>query len=1540
MTYIYNKVERMIKWGMMLCLLALLPMSVLADEYGISEEYDTWQQKYLTKINNGELAAREALLSGEGTKESPYLIETEWDLCRLADHINNGKVSSYKGYYYKDKYFKLVNDIDLNGAVWYPIAVKSDTYFAGYFDGNGKTVRNMRIVITNSTEQSVSFAYGLFGYLRGVIRNLNISKGNIEIEQGGTNEIEDLDAGLLCGIMSHDTWFTSDDVNYGSIYAAVYGCNVEGEISGKAQNYTDLYYKTRVGGLIGQIQAPASVYRCHADVKITTRRINWIGGIAGYIENDINWEKGSINSELFPSWSYLFDCTANVNITARTDAEGKEASVGGICGMNDGGNIMACGAVGNIELDVAEDVDDPEIDGHQVGGIAGTNNRNIIDCASGVSLFGIHEVGGIVGLSEKNNNLTSSFGTIINCVYSGHIDATHALSAHGIVGNTEKHNTSSAIVNSLFLGTITYEEGKSGKAVAPLWEEESEASGNNNQNVEENNYSDMNLYDEGNNLDNVYRTFLEFTSGKTSLVPFRGTFSFDKLYGKEDINVGGAWQFQEGFYPRLQIGTANITNVSGSDRTTNDRIIIRAATAMGDDAADLKTPKLFPAYAWLASVPAGFNNDGGSAQFLDAPLSLAAKRQVMDANTQNVAHYSLPANQTLLTVTGETDAQTATPKVNAVGNVMLTVTTADNISKQLRLDVNGSRTWDGKTGRLFDDGKGTEDSPYLIHNARQLIKAFSSNDAGEYYKLKNDIWFNENLLTADGNISNTGVAWSDTEKRWKAHLDGDGHAIRGLYASSVNSMLGSIAENASLENVAFVDCAVKTQDNASGVGGFLATEIGANTVVRNCLFDGLYHRQGSGFLLMGGLSCSLGGEAASKPTIEDCVVAVWTKNISPIYGLFLATDPVSTVKRILVLNNNLALNGLTNSTTANTDCYFPAGYLPMNNSNFTKDAKAVDEMTNGTFFSGDGFDKWTARKGRFPMLKSFAETAYGKLISLPIYTDNDNRFDKMNYLMDFTPGNATWQSTNETVTIDTDIRVIEPKTASSNAYLVRSLDEAKVITPLTTAEEITTGIKFEDPEAKAFCVAHYDDNNDGEVSLSELKGVLLEEFQANMNEDDGDPNDNDGALIEKFPEFRYFAGISDLGTSFQDKNKLQMLEFSNKITELSDNDFRGNTSMTAFTIPTSVKSVSGQAFAGSGLTNFEVETDHSTFAAVDGLLLSGSKDMLVSYPSGRTDASIDLSSNIKSIGQNAIYKLPQLNAVYIDAADYDYETVVELAGNGIVHAQNGSKMQIYIEDATNDDYSPDADAREYTMRAPRRAGETGEGNPHLLNKYKAAAQWQTSDMEISNYWDLVVSANSKDGDNKYWATMFIGFDTELPEGLTPYIVDKEKTKESETTLVLREINRKVPMMTPVVIMADEAKTYRLYPSKEARWAELPMSENLLEGINRNGLQVNQADANDGGCLTLGKNKSGEIGFFIYKGTAKIPAFRAYISVNKVGYAAALTFSYADDETNDINSIDNGQLTIDNSGVYNLAGQRVGQPSKGIYIKNGRKYVIK
>ncbi len=69
-------------------------------------------------------------------------------------------------------------------------------------------------------------------------------------------------------------------------------------------------------------------------------------------------------------------------------------------------------------------------------------------------------------------------------------------------------------------------------------------------------------------------------------------------------------------------------------------------------------------------------------------------------------------------------------------------------------------------------------------------------------------------------------------------------------------------------------------------------------------------------------------------------------------------------------------------------------------------------------------------------------------------------------------------------------------------------------------------------------------------------------------------------------------------------------------------------------------------------------------------------------------------------------------------------------------------------------------------------------------------------------------------------------------------------------------------------------------------------------------------------------------------------FRGYFRL-KGDAAAASSFSLnLGEETTGIKSIENGQLTIDNSEVYNLAGQRVAQPTKGLYIVNGKKVVIK
>ena len=171
MTYIYNKAERFVKWSLWLCLMALLPVQAYGvDKYGVlwedNDAANTWRYQYQTKIQNGELPSTyESFAKGDGTISSPYLIESVWDLCRLEYHVNDRRID------FKGKYFKLVNDIDLDGYMWYPIGVAENPYestsFSGYFDGNGKTV---------------TVSVPMFEVFNGTIKNLTIN-GNITATQ-------------------------------------------------------------------------------------------------------------------------------------------------------------------------------------------------------------------------------------------------------------------------------------------------------------------------------------------------------------------------------------------------------------------------------------------------------------------------------------------------------------------------------------------------------------------------------------------------------------------------------------------------------------------------------------------------------------------------------------------------------------------------------------------------------------------------------------------------------------------------------------------------------------------------------------------------------------------------------------------------------------------------------------------------------------------------------------------------------------------------------------------------------------------------------------------------------------------------------------------------------------------------------------------------------------------------------------------------------------------------------------------------------------
>lgn len=107
-------------------------------------------------VNNDIDTTTEEGLRGSGTASDPYLIETAGDLAWLSanwknvEYDDNG-VAAYR-------YYSLMNDIDLTGRTWIPIAFNTGEYFSGVFDGNGFKITGMTCSLYQQFEYHALFA--------------------------------------------------------------------------------------------------------------------------------------------------------------------------------------------------------------------------------------------------------------------------------------------------------------------------------------------------------------------------------------------------------------------------------------------------------------------------------------------------------------------------------------------------------------------------------------------------------------------------------------------------------------------------------------------------------------------------------------------------------------------------------------------------------------------------------------------------------------------------------------------------------------------------------------------------------------------------------------------------------------------------------------------------------------------------------------------------------------------------------------------------------------------------------------------------------------------------------------------------------------------------------------------------------------------------------------------------------------------------------------------------------------------------------------
>lgn len=212
---------------------------------------------------------------------------------------------------------------------------------------------------------------------------------------------------------------------------------------------------------------------------------------------------------------------------------------------------------------------------------------------------------------------------------------------------------------------------------------------------------------------------------------------------------------------------------------------------------------------------------------------------------------------------------------------------------------------------------------------------------------------------------------------------------------------------------------------------------------------------------------------------------------------------------------------------------------------------------------------------------------------------------------------------------------------------------------------------------------------------------------------------------------------------------------------------------------------------------------------------------------------------------------------------------------------------------------------------------------NLNNDTRNVLGWSSN--EDASRWYIVpatslkVTLNSAEGAT--WASLYLPFGVELPDGLKAYTGTRN---DAEQTVTLTAIDA-VPAETGV-ILEGSAETYMLTIADVTAGA----TDNAFSGTN-----VQLTDIDKSSYYTLGNGSKG-LGLyhpnettlranvaFMQAGAQGVQGYRLDLGGTTTGIEGAPAAGAATDGT-----------------WYDLGGRRVTSPTKGVYVKNGRKVVVR
>ena len=239
-----------------------------------------------------------------------------------------------------------------------------------------------------------------------------------------------------------------------------------------------------------------------------------------------------------------------------------------------------------------------------------------------------------------------------------------------------------------------------------------------------------------------------------------------------------------------------------------------------------------------------------------------------------------------------------------------------------------------------------------------------------------------------------------------------------------------------------------------------------------------------------------------------------------------------------------------------------------------------------------------------------------------------------------------------------------------------------------------------------------------------------------------------------------------------------------------------------------------------------------------------------------------------------------------------------------------------------------------------------------------AAMWILEKVDDTNYLGVKPSANMKGRDGKYYTTLYVDFPFKIVGDVKAYTIEGVDAKNAQgyyfaKVKELAQQGDTVPAQTAVVLECNSTNPAdnQLLPTGD----EKPKTSNnrlcgTFFGGSINGLTVKDGAGNDynvthDNIRAFNINTADSrnpIGFYKVKNNVtNIPGNKAFLVLTSTeAQAKSFVLEFEDGGTTGIETIENSKNSTDDGVYYDLQGRRVENPTRGIYIVNGKKVVIK